>query len=254
MPLKPPSRFTGALCAILSLLAVAVLPALARAEPVRIVGLGDSLMAGYELGPEEGFAPVLQRELDELGYDVEVIGAGVSGDTSTGGLARLDWSVPADADIVIVELGGNDALRGIDPGLTRSNLDAIVTKLTVAGKRVVLAGMLAPPNMGAGYESAFNPIFAEIAESRDVPLYPFFLEGAITVPGMMLEDGIHPNATGVEAMVEGFLPTLLPVIEAVIDARGADGHAGVGLADELTPGPGTQPPVDPAVPAAPATQ
>ena len=243
MPLKPPSppraliRATKSLFA--SLAAVLAFAAFAAAEPVRIVGLGDSLMAGYDLGPEEGFAPVLQRELDELGYDAEVIGAGVSGDTSTGGLARLDWSVPANADIVVVELGGNDALRGIAPELTRANIDAIVNRLRIANRRVVLAGILAPPNMGADYEAAFNPIFAEVAEARNVPLYPFFLDGAITVPGMMLEDGFHPSPTGVEAMVERFLPTLLPVLDEVAGERG------------LVPAPRTTPPTDPATPAAP---
>ena len=236
MPPKPPSLVR----VLASLFMLALLSAVARAETVRIVGFGDSLMAGYQLGPSEGFVPVLQRELRELGYDAEVVAAGVSGDTSTGGLARLDWSVPEDADIVIVELGGNDALRGIAPELTRANIDAIVNRLRIAGKRVVLAGILAPPNMGADYEAAFNPIFAEIAETRDVPLYPFFLDGAITVPGMMLDDGIHPSAAGVEVMVERFLPTLLPVVEEV--RSGDDGP--------LVPGPGTQPPIDPAEPAA----
>ena len=212
----------------------------ARAETIRIVGLGDSLMAGYNLGPDEGFVPVLQRELDELGEDAEVIAAGVSGDTSTGGLQRLEWSVPADADIVIVELGGNDALRGISPDVTRANIEAIIDDLRVRGQRPILAGMMAPPNMGADYEASFNAIYPEVAEARDVPLYPFFLDGAITVPGMMLDDGIHPSPEGVEVMVERFLPTILPVIEEVK----ADANA-------LTPGPGTQPPVDPAVPAAP---
>ena len=212
----------------------------ASAKTVRIVGLGDSLMAGYELGPEEGFVPTLERELRELGHDVEVIQAGVSGDTSTGGRQRLEWSVPEDADIVIVELGGNDALRGISPDVTRANIEAIVNDLRVRGQRPVLAGMLAPPNMGADYEASFNAIFPEVAEDRNVPLYPFFLDGAITVPGMMLADGIHPSAEGVEVMVERFIPTILPVIEEVK----ADANA-------LTPGPGTQPPVDPAVPATP---
>ena len=226
--------------AVLTLLALVAITGIARAEPIRIVGFGDSLMAGYELGPTEGFVPVLERELEELGYDIEMIAAGVSGDTSTGGLARLDWSVPDNADIVIVELGGNDALRGISPELTRANIDAIVNRLRVADKRVVLAGMLAPPNMGTEYESSFNAIYAEVAAARDVPLYPFFLDGAITVPGMMLEDGIHPSATGVETIVERFLPTLLPVVESVRAEREGG----------LVPGPGTTPPVDPAEPAA----
>ena len=236
-------RFAAlALCA----LAVVATAGAARAETVRIVGLGDSLMAGYELGPDEGFVPTLERELRELGQDVEVIQAGVSGDTSTGGRERLEWSVPEDADIVIVELGGNDALRGISPDVTRANLEAIIDTLRVRGQRAILAGMLAPPNMGADYEAAFNAIYPELAEARNVPLYPFFLDGAITVPGMMLDDGIHPSAEGVEVMVERFLPTILPVIAEVREGTGS-------MTDPVdpTPGPGTQPPVDPAVPAAP---
>ena len=232
-----PLRFAALLVCALAL----VWAGTARAEPVRIVGLGDSLMAGYDLGPEEGFVPVLERELRELGQDVEVVQAGVSGDTSTGGRERLEWSVPENSDIVIVELGGNDALRGIAPAVTRANIEAIINALRVRGQRPILAGILAPPNMGAAYEETFNSIFPEVARERNVPLYPFFLDGAITVPGMMLADGIHPSAAGVEVMVERFLPTLLPVIAAVRAER--DGG--------LTPGPGTQPPTDPAVPAAP---
>ena len=217
----------------------------ARAEPVRIVGLGDSLMAGYELGPGEGFVPVLGEKLSELGYEVEMIEAGVSGDTSTGGLARLEWSVPAEADIVIVELGGNDALRGIEPSITEANIDAIVDALRVRDQRVVLAGMLAPPNMGADYEAAFNGLYPRIAEARNVPLYPFFLDGVITDASLMLPDGIHPTAEGVEVMATRFLPTLLPVIDAVLDERGVAAPAG---ARDLVPAPNTTPPVDPAVP------
>ena len=237
MPIKVPSPRSLASCALSSLVSLFVAGA-SLAEPVRIVGLGDSLMAGYNLGPTEGFVSVLERELRETGLDVEVIGAGVSGDTSTGGLARLEWSVPENADIVIVELGGNDALRGIAPEITRANIDSIVNKLRVREQRPILAGILAPPNMGADYEGAFNPIFSDVARERNVPLYPFFLDGAITVPGMMLDDGIHPSAAGVEVMVERFLPTILPVIDEVI-------------AERTSAAPGTTPPVDPATPAAP---
>ena len=233
---------------VFAMLAVAFLGSPARAEPVRIVGLGDSLMAGYNLGPGEGFVPVLGEKLSELGYEVEMIEAGVSGDTSTGGLARLEWSVPAEADIVIVELGGNDALRGIEPSITASNIDAIVDTLRVRDQRVVLAGMLAPPNMGADYEGAFNNIYPRIAEARDVPLYPFFLDGVITDASLMLPDGIHPTAEGVEVMATRFLPTLLPVIDEVLDERGVAAPAG---ARDLVPAPNTTPPVDPAVPAEP---
>ena len=210
----------------------------AWAETIEIVGFGDSLMAGYGLGPDEGFPDVLERELLELGYDVSVVDAGVSGDTTTGGLQRLEWSVPESADIVIVELGGNDALRGIDPELTRSNVNAMLELVIARDQRPVLAGILAPPNMGAEYEAAFNPIFPEIAESFGVPFYPFFLDGAMQ-EGLMLADGIHPSAAGVELMVERFLPTILPVLDELTAANAP---------------PDGLPPVDPAVPAATAEE
>ena len=207
---------------------------LSWAAPIEIVGFGDSLMAGYDLASGEGFPEVLERELTDLGYDVSVVDAGVSGDTTSGGLSRLEWSVPETADIVIVELGGNDALRGIDPAVTRRNLDAMLDAIRVRGQRAILAGMLAPPNLGAEYEAAFNAIYPALAESRDVPLYPFFLDGAIQ-EGLMLSDGIHPTAEGVELMVDRFLPTLLPVL----DELSAEDAPPAGL-----------PPTDPAVPAA----
>ena len=210
----------------------------AWAETIEIVGFGDSLMAGYNLGPNEGFPAVLERELRELGYDVGVLDAGVSGDTTTGGLQRLEWSVPDTADVVIVELGGNDALRGIDPELTRANVNAMLELVIARGQRPVLAGILAPPNLGAEYEAAFNPIFPEIAEQFNVPFYPFFLDGAIQ-DGLMLDDGIHPSAEGVELMVERFVPTILPVLDEITEANAA---------------PDGLPPVDPAVPAATADE
>ena len=238
----PYGSFIRAMGVSFALLLVLVATGLARAEPVRIVGFGDSLMAGYELGPGEGFVPVLGEKLAELGYEVEMTGAGVSGDTSTGALSRLEWSVPDEADIVIVEFGGNDALRGISPEITASNLDAIVDALRVRGQAVVLAGMLAPPNMGTEYEAAFNAIYPDLAERRNVPLYPFFLDGVITEPSLMLGDGIHPTAEGVEVMATRFLPTILPVIDRVLAERGG----------EAVPGAKATPPSDPAVPAEPA--
>ncbi|MEO1745619.1 MAG: arylesterase [Pseudomonadota bacterium] len=186
----------------------------AWAETVNIVGFGDSLMAGYQLPPQDAFPNKLEAALKERGYDVAVQNAGVSGDTTSGGLARLDWSIPDETDIVILELGGNDALRGIAPAITRKNLDDMVTQLKARDIAVILAGILAPPNMGDDYASAFNPIFEELAEKHDVPLYPFFLDGAITVDGKMLADGIHPNGAGTTVMVEGFLPLITDVLDA----------------------------------------
>ena len=234
MTIKPTGRYRSVIRAIMSLPFACAVSA-AFAEPIEIVGFGDSLMAGYDLAAEEGFPEVLERELTELGYEVDVLDAGVSGDTTSGGRSRLEWSVPESADIVILELGGNDALRGIDPAITRENIDAMLDVLRVRDQRVVLAGMLAPPNLGTGYEAAFNAIYPDLAEARNVPLYPFFLDGAMQ-EGLMLPDRIHPSAEGVELMVERFLPTLLPVLDEVTGASAA---------------PGGVPPTDPVVPAAP---
>lgn len=181
-------------------------------DPITLVAFGDSLTAGYQLGPDEGFAEVLETRLTERGHDVDVINAGVSGDTTSGGLSRLEWSVPDDADAVILELGGNDALRGIDPSVTRDNLDAMLTKLGDRNIPVLLAGMLAPPNMGPAYQEAFNPIFAELADTHDTLYYPFFLEGVAGEPEYGLGDGIHPNAEGVEIIVDNILPTVEELI------------------------------------------
>jgi acyl-CoA thioesterase-1 len=186
----------------------------ARAEPLRIVAFGDSLSAGYELPPEDAFPNQLQAALKAQGRDVTVENAGVSGDTSTGGLERLDWSVPDGTALVILELGANDALRGIDPALTRANIDAMLTRLAERGIGVVLAGMLAPPNMGAAYADAFNAIYPDMAAKHGVPLYPFFMDGVITKPDLLLDDGIHPNAEGVARIVEGILPLVVAALDA----------------------------------------
>lgn len=183
-----------------------------RAETVKIVGFGDSLMAGYQLGPGEGFTDRLQAALTKQGHDVEVANAGVSGDTTTGGLARLDWSVPDETDLVILELGANDALRGISPEITRQNLDTMIGTLTGRGINVLLAGMLAPPNMGNSYGTAFNSIFPELADKHNVVLYPFFLDGVAAQPDKLLSDGMHPNAIGVEEMVTGILPHVIGML------------------------------------------
>nr|WP_245423465.1 arylesterase [Rhizobium subbaraonis] len=191
----------------------------AAAEPAQIVGFGDSLMAGYELPAEAAFPVQLERVLKEKGLDVVIANAGVSGDTTSGGLARIEWSVPDGTKAVILELGANDALRGIAPEKTEQNLDKMVSDLKKRGIAVLLVGMLAPPNMGAEYAERFNGIYERIAEKHQVPLYPFFLDGVVTQPHLQLEDGMHPNEKGVSVMVEKMLPT----IEQFLKSLGVSG-------------------------------
>lgn len=174
--------------------------------PLKIIGFGDSLMAGYLLPAGDAFPQQLELALDGKGYNIFIDNAGVSGDTTSGGLARLDWSVPEDTDLVILELGANDALRGIAPELTEANLDEMLSKLKQRNISVILAGMLAPPNMGQAYADAFNPIYPRLAKKHNVPLYPFFLDGVTTQQQYLLEDGMHPNKDGVAVMVSNFLP------------------------------------------------
>jgi acyl-CoA thioesterase I len=187
----------------------------ARAETFTIVGFGDSLMAGFSLGPGEGFTDKLQAALRAKGHDVSVANAGVSGDTSSGGLARLDWSVPDGTKLVILELGANDMLRGVSPSITEKNLDEMLAKLKQRKIAVLLAGMRAAPNLGADYQTAFDAIYPKLAAKYDVPLYPFFLDGVAGESGFQLEDGLHPNPKGVDVMVERILPTVEKAIAAV---------------------------------------
>jgi len=179
---------------------------MAGAADLKLVVLGDSLSAGYQLQAGEGFPEQLQKGLVARGHSVEVINAGVSGDTSTGGLARLDWSVGEGVNAAIVELGANDALRGIRPELTRANLSEIVARLQDKGVAVLLAGMLAPRNLGDDYAKAFDSIYSDISEQQGVLLYPFFLDGVALNPDLNLGDGMHPNARGVGVIVENILP------------------------------------------------
>jgi len=176
------------------------------AETIKLVGFGDSLMAAYNLQANEGFPARLEAALRERGHDVVITDAGVSGDTTSGGLARLDWSIPDGVDGVILELGANDALRGLPPEETRRNLEAMITRLKERGIPVLLAGMLAPPNMGADYEAAFNAIYPDLAAKYDLALYPFFLDGVTANPDLLLSDGMHPNPNGINKMVENILP------------------------------------------------
>jgi len=183
-----------------------------------IVGLGDSLTAGYGLGPGQGFTDRLQAALKAKGLDVTVTNAGVSGDTSTGGLARLDWSVPDGTRLVVLELGANDMLRGVAPDIAEKNLDAMLAKLKQRNIPVLLAGMRAAPNLGADYQKTFDAIYPKLAAKYAVPLYPFFLDGVAGHPDLQLEDGLHPNPKGVDVIVERILPT---VEKAIADNGGA---------------------------------
>jgi acyl-CoA thioesterase I len=180
----------------------------AAAHSLKLVAFGDSLTAGYELPQDAAFPAVLETALRHAGYDVSVINAGVSGDTAAEGLARLDWSVQQGTDGVILELGANDMLQGLDPDHTRKILDRIVGALIARHISVLIVGMLAAPNLGTKYQMAFDRIFPELAAKYHVPLYPFLLKGVVGHPGLMLADGLHPNAAGVKTIVAGILPTV----------------------------------------------
>jgi acyl-CoA thioesterase-1 len=190
-------------------------PAMAAEKPVHIVALGDSLVAGFGLPAEATFTVRLARALRDKGIAAEIVNAGVSGDTATGGLARLDWSVPDGTDAVIVSLGGNDVLRGIEPKVTREALDQIVRRLKERGIAVLLAGMRAPPNMGPDYVQAFEAIYPDLAAKHGVVFYPFILDGVAADQRMNQRDGIHPNEAGVNAIVGGILPKVLDLVARV---------------------------------------
>ena len=177
-----------------------------------ILDFGDSLTAGYGLAPEQAFPARLQAALRQQGIEVRVINAGVSGDTTAGGLARLDWALADKPDLVILALGANDALRGIAPATVRDNLDKMIRKIEANGAKVLLVGMLAPPNWGAEYESAFDRIFPDLAKVHDVQLYPFFLEGVAMKPELNQPDGLHPNERGVTVLVDRLAPVVARLV------------------------------------------
>jgi acyl-CoA thioesterase-1 len=176
-------------------------------KPIKLVVLGDSLSAGLGLPANEAFPAKLQKALKDKGLDVDMTNAGVSGDTSSGGRDRLDWSVAEGTEAVIVELGANDALRGIDPAITRSALSDIVTRLKARGIAVMLCGMLAPPNYGSDYAAKFNAVYPDLAKQFGVTLYPFYLDGVAADAKLNQADGIHPTAAGVDVIVAKMLPT-----------------------------------------------
>lgn len=190
------------------------LATVAKAEPYRIVGFGDSLMAGYGLDAGQSFPEKLETALRQKGHDVVIEKAGVSGDTTSGGLARLDWSIPDGTSLVILELGANDMLRAIDPEIAEKNLDAMLARLKQRNIPVLLAGMRAAPNLGPDYQSAFDAIYPRLAEKYGVALYPFFLDGVAADPALLLEDRMHPNALGIDRIVERMLPAVEKAIAA----------------------------------------
>ena len=207
---------------VLTLAMMTILPALSQmalageGKPIKIVVLGDSLSAGLGLPGAAAFPTRLQKALEDRGVDVEISNAGVSGDTASGGRDRLDWSVPDGTEGVIVELGANDALRGIDPKITRNALAEIVSRLKARGIAVMLCGMLAPPNYGSDYASQFNAIYPDLAKSFGVPLYPFFLDGVAADAKFNKADGMHPTAEGVDIIVN----KILPMVQAFVGTIG----------------------------------
>jgi acyl-CoA thioesterase-1 len=187
-------------------------PAQAQERPVKLVLLGDSLTVGLGLPAAEAFPARLARALKGKGIAVDISDAGVSGDTSSGGLSRLDWAVPEGTDAVIVELGANDALRGVDPKITRASLDKILSRLKERGIAVLLAGMQAPRNLGVEYARGFDGMYSDLAQAHGALLYPFFLDGVVTDAKLNQRDGMHPNAAGVDVIVERILPKVEELI------------------------------------------
>jgi acyl-CoA thioesterase-1 len=187
----------------------------ALAAPIKILALGTSLTQGYGLPPGTEIPAVLQAALQKKGIAATVINAGVSGDTSAGGLSRLDWSLADHPNAAMIELGSNDALRGIDPASTERNLSAIIAQLTVKHIPVLLLGMRAPKNFGPEYEAKFNAIYPKLAHQYNVLLYPFVLDGVALNPKLNQKDGIHPNPAGVKIIVGRILPDVLKLVSQI---------------------------------------
>jgi acyl-CoA thioesterase-1 len=199
----------------LAFLAMIFFAGSAVAEPIRIVALGDSLTAGYGVAGPDAFPVRLEAALRARGHDVAIVNAGVSGDTATDGLARVDWSLGEDADAVIVELGANDALRGVDPKITRDALDRLLAKIGEKRTPVLVAGMMAPRNLGKDYVQAFDAIYPDLAKKHGAILYPFFLDGIALDQRFNLNDGLHPNSKGVAEITRNILPTVERLLERV---------------------------------------
>lgn len=192
-----------------------IAPSKAQTLPIKMAVLGDSLTAGYGLPAPAAFPVRLQKALKDRGIDTTIVNAGVSGDTTSGGRDRLDWSIPEGTEAVIVELGANDALRGIDPKVTRAALDDIVRKLKARNIAVLLAGMYAPRNFGPEYAKDFDAIYPDIAATWKVPLYPFFLDGVAGDAKLNQPDGLHPTADGIDVIVK----RILPAVESFLASR-----------------------------------
>lgn len=210
-------RFAAALAIAAALLA----PAAAAEKPIKIVAFGDSLMAGYQLPMSAAFPAQLEKALKAKGLSVEIANAGVSGDTASGGLSRLDWSVPDGTDAVIVELGANDMLRNVDPKVTRAALEQIVTKLKQRGIEVMLAGMRSVANYGEEYAKQFNAIYPELATTHNLVFYPFFLDGIAADAKLNQRDGLHPTEAGVETIVTRITPKVEELIARIRAKRGS---------------------------------
>ena len=186
-----------------------------HARELKLLAFGDSLIAGYGLPKKDGFSDQLEATLNHAGIRLKVINAGVSGDTSAGGLSRIDWALGANPDAILLELGANDILRGIDPAITKMNLQKILTKLQKIGAPILFAGMIAPPNMGKEYGLEFERVYLELAEANEVIFYRFFLEGVAGVPELNQEDGIHPNKEGVLKIVKKIAPFVIELLKRV---------------------------------------
>ncbi|HRN90035.1 arylesterase [Hyphomicrobium sp.] len=226
-PKQTASTFTGQMVRGIALvnlwLLASLMPVAADDDaPIRIVAFGDSLTAGYQLKPDEAFPVQLGAALKTKGYKVDVTNAGVSGDTTAAGLARFDWAVPDDTEAVILALGANDALRGVDPDVTRGNLDQILSKLRERNIDVLIAGMPPPKNWGKDYEARFGAIYSGLAETYGALHYPFFLDGVALKPELNLPDGMHPTGEGIGVIVEKILPDVEALIGRV-EARRATG-------------------------------
>ena len=215
------TQHSGKCGAIGAAMLLAATAALAEPAP-RIAVLGDSLTAGWGLAADDAFPARLEARLAAAGIAAEVLDAGVSGDTSAGGLARLDWMLGDAPSHVIVALGANDALRGIEPAAMAANLDAIVARLKAAGVAVLIAGMRAPPNLGSDYTGEFNAVFPRLAARHDVPLYPFFLDGVAARPAMLQADGMHPNRAGADEIARRLLPMVRAWLAAEVSVWPAE--------------------------------
>jgi acyl-CoA thioesterase I len=221
---RQPGPFTTIIFACAMALAGTLAPvstAPAQVRPIRLVALGDSLTAGYGLPAEAAFPAALERALQARDHNVEVANAGVSGDTASGGLQRVDWSVPDGTDGVILELGANDMLRGLDPAITLQALESIIQRLKARGIPVMLAGMYASRNLGPEYGARFEEVYRDLARTYDLVLYPFFLDGIAGQQALNLPDGMHPTAQGVERIVQGILPSVETFIRRIRERAGA---------------------------------